>query len=262
VGAHKLGRSHTDSRVGRRGHGGKRRALHSPTNSLDAYVCDDTKMASLQGSILDGLKKAAKVLFSALVGQSKRSRTTRGGYGSSMGVCSSRTSGPSCSSSEARSPSTGDGGPRVTISNQFGRDTAGCSVSTAPLSPTSWGLLWARGGWVFAESGGPPMGPLDGWTPRPGPTSDENRPPRRALHDLPAQGPRRPAFTARRPVGARGEGLKEVTPVRAADVGAVRQPDTLDVCACRGRDEGQRELDDRRNRPLAPGLSADVPVLY
>jgi hypothetical protein len=46
-------------------------ACRSPTNDVDAYVCDDRKMASLQRSILDGLKEATKAIFGALVGRSK-----------------------------------------------------------------------------------------------------------------------------------------------------------------------------------------------
>ena len=46
-------------------------ACRAPTNDIDDFICNDGKMANLQGSILDGLKEAAKVIFSALVGRSK-----------------------------------------------------------------------------------------------------------------------------------------------------------------------------------------------
>jgi hypothetical protein len=46
-------------------------ACRTPTNDVDAFVCDDKKMAAVQGTILDGLKEAAKAILSALVGRAK-----------------------------------------------------------------------------------------------------------------------------------------------------------------------------------------------
>jgi hypothetical protein len=46
-------------------------ACRSPRSSVDAYVCDDKKMASLQGQIWNGLKEAAKVLFTLFAGRTK-----------------------------------------------------------------------------------------------------------------------------------------------------------------------------------------------
>lgn len=46
-------------------------ACRAPVSDVDAFVCDDRKMAGLQDTIVSGLKDVAKMIFGGIVGRAK-----------------------------------------------------------------------------------------------------------------------------------------------------------------------------------------------